>query len=82
MATLKIHHIGYLVKKIEKAKQGFKVLGYHTEQDTVYDSIRKVEICFMTKDDCRIELGLSCFRGFCRRRSAQALQEQPVPYLL
>lgn len=56
MATLKIHHIGYLVKKIEKAKQGFKVLGYHTEQDTVYDSIRKVEICFMTKDDCRIEL--------------------------
>lgn len=56
MPTLKIHHIGYLVKKIEKAKQSFKVLGYDTEQDTVYDSIRKVDICFMIKDGYRIEL--------------------------
>ena len=56
MPTLKIHHIGYLVKKIEKAKQAFTALGYLVEQDTVYDDIRKVEICFLIKDGYRIEL--------------------------
>lgn len=56
MSTLKIHHIGYLVKKIEKAKQTFGALGYLTEQDTVYDDIRKVDICFMVKDEYRVEL--------------------------
>lgn len=56
MPNLKIHHIGYLVKKIEKAKQAFEALGYRTQQDTVYDDIRKVDICFLQKDGCRIEL--------------------------
>ncbi len=56
MPSLKIHHIGYLVKKIEKAKQTFEALGYHVEQDTVRDEIRKVDICFLTKDDYRVEL--------------------------
>lgn len=56
MPTLKIHHIGYLVKKIEKAKKTFEVLGYHIEQDTVYDEIRKVDICFLIKDGYRVEL--------------------------
>lgn len=56
MSILKIHHIGYLVKKLEKAKQTFEALGYHVEQDTVYDAIRKVDICFLVKDGYRIEL--------------------------
>lgn len=56
MPSLKIHHIGYLVKKIEKAKQTFEALGYHVEQDTVRDEIRKVDICFLTKDGYRVEL--------------------------
>lgn len=56
MTTLQIHHIGYLVKKIEKAKQTFESLGYHVEQDTVYDDIRKVDICFLNKDGYRVEL--------------------------
>lgn len=56
MPTLNIHHIGYLVKKIEKAKQTFLALGYHIEQDTVYDGLRKVDICFLKKDGYRIEL--------------------------
>lgn len=56
MPTLKIHHIGYLVKKIEKAKKTFEALGYHIEQDTVYDEIRKVEICFLIKNGYRVEL--------------------------
>ena len=56
MPALKVHHIGYLVKKIEKAKQAFEALGYQTEQDTVRDNIRKVDICFLVKDGYRIEL--------------------------
>lgn len=56
MSNLKIHHIGYLVKKIDRAKQTFEALGYRTEQDTVYDDVRKVDICFLVKDGYRIEL--------------------------
>lgn len=56
MSTLKIHHIGYLVKKIEKAKQTFEALGYLTEQDIICDEIRKVRICFLIKDGYRVEL--------------------------
>lgn len=54
--TLKIHHIGYLVKKIDAAIGSFSRLGYQVTQNTVYDDIRKVNICFMEKDGCRIEL--------------------------
>lgn len=56
MSHLKIHHIGYLVKKIDRAKQTFKTLGYRIEQDTVYDDIRKVDICFLVKEGYRVEL--------------------------
>lgn len=56
MTGLTVHHIGYLVKNIEKAKQTFLSLGYRIEQDTVYDEIRKVNICFLQKDGYRIEL--------------------------
>lgn len=56
MSALSVHHIGYLVKKIEKAKQTFLALGYLIEQDTVYDDIRKVNICFLTRDGYRVEL--------------------------
>lgn len=56
MSNLKIHHIGYLVKKLEQAKRTFEALGYLVEQDTVYDDIRKVNICFLIKDGYRVEL--------------------------
>lgn len=56
MPTLKVHHIGYLVKKIEPAIHSFQNLGYEITQHTVYDEIRKVNICFMAKDGYCIEL--------------------------
>lgn len=56
MSTFQIHHIGYLVKNMEKAKQTFTALGYQTKQDTVCDPIRDVTICFLEKDGYRIEL--------------------------
>ena len=54
--ALKVHHIGYLVKKLEASINAFEKLGYRTLQDTVYDEIRKVNICFMEKDGYLIEL--------------------------
>lgn len=53
---MKIHHIGYLVRKIDIAKNTFLQLGYTVTQDTIYDEIRKVNICFIEKDGYLIEL--------------------------
>lgn len=56
MPALKIHHIGYLVKRTEPAIRTLKALGYRITQDTVFDEIRQVSICFLEKDGYRIEL--------------------------
>ncbi len=56
MIHLTIHHIGYLVKKINQAIDEFERLGYTAVSETVYDDFRKVHICFMEKDGYRIEL--------------------------
>ena len=51
-----IHHIGYLVKKLERARLAFEALGYGVEQETIRDECRKVDIVFLSKDGYRIEL--------------------------
>lgn len=56
MLSLKVHHIGYLVKKMDAAILSFSNLGYRITQDTIYDDLRKVNICFMEKDGYSIEL--------------------------
>ena len=53
---MKIHHIGYLVKNLEKAQKAFIELGYRIEQETVYDDYRQIDICFLEKDGYRIDL--------------------------
>lgn len=58
MNTLKIHHIGYLVKKINAAVKEFEHLGFTLIQDITYDNYRKVNICFLEKDGYTIELSL------------------------
>lgn len=54
--ALKVHHIGYLVKKMDAAISSFGKLGYKLTKDTAYDDIRQVNICFMEKDGYCIEL--------------------------
>lgn len=51
-----IHHIGYLVKKLERARLAFEALGYGVEQETIRDEFRKVDIVFLSKDGYRVEL--------------------------
>lgn len=53
---MKIHHIGYLVKNIDKAIESFIQLGYVVEKKTIYDTARMVDICFLNKDGYCIEL--------------------------
>lgn len=53
---MRIHHIGYLVRKMDKAKAAFVDLGYTIEQDTVLDDYRQINICFLKKDGYLIEL--------------------------
>ncbi len=53
---MKIHHIGYLVKKIDRAIQAFEGLGFEREAEIVFDEYRGIDICFMVKDGYRVEL--------------------------
>ena len=53
---MKIHHIGYLVKNIEKAAKEFISLGYAVEKDVMYDSYRDADIMFLINDELRVEL--------------------------
>ena len=53
---MKIHHIGYLVKKLEKAAAEFKKLGYVPQGEATNDTFRKVDILFLEKDGYVVEL--------------------------
>ncbi|URZ15986.1 VOC family protein [Clostridium felsineum] len=53
---MKVHHIGYAVKCIDKALEKFKQLGYTEETEVVKDDIREVYIKFIINDGYRIEL--------------------------
>ena len=53
---LTVHHIGYLVKNIEKATAQFESLGYSIINEKCYDDYRKVDIVFLEKDGYTVEL--------------------------
>ena len=53
---MKIHHVGYLVKKIDKAKAALERLGYTLVKEVINDEYRKVDICFLEKGGYVIEL--------------------------
>lgn len=53
---MRVHHIGYLVKKMDKAIPQFESLGFVSEGDIVYDKIRDIDIMFMVNGEYRIEL--------------------------
>lgn len=53
---MKIHHIGYLVKKFDRAVREFEALGYKKKSDVTYDEYRKINILFIEKDGYTVEL--------------------------
>jgi len=54
--NLTVHHIGYLVKNIDKAVDEFIKLGYQIKSEKVYDEYRKVDIIFLENNAYCIEL--------------------------
>lgn len=52
---MRVDHIGYAVKDMERARKAFEALGYVFE-DIVVDEARNVYICFGEDDSQRIEL--------------------------
>ena len=53
---MKIHHIGYLVKRLEKAAAELEKLGYVRQGEVTDDTYRKVDILFLEKDGYVVEL--------------------------
>lgn len=53
---MKVHHVGYLVKKIEKAAVAFEALGYTRISRLTADEDRGIDILFLEKDGYVIEL--------------------------
>jgi len=53
---MKIHHVGYLVKKLDKALIAFEGLGYEVIQGNVFDAMRGINIVFLSKDGYTVEL--------------------------
>lgn len=53
---MRVHHIGYLVKKIDRAIPQFEKLGFVKNGEIVYDEIRDIDILFMNNDAYCIEL--------------------------
>ena len=68
---MKIDHIGYAVKRIDRAMSSFEKLGY-TFESIVEDTDRNVKLAFGEKDGYRIELVSPLDRG----------QESPVDQYL
>lgn len=53
---MEIDHIGYLVKKIGKAKEEFTELGFVEEGECVYDPVRDIDVLFLNNGAYRVEL--------------------------
>ena len=53
---MKVHHIGYLVKKLARAQKTFEMLGYACEGDVTHDESRGIDILFMVNGTERVEL--------------------------
>lgn len=53
---MKINHIGYLVKNLDKSLNAFLKLGYKIKQKTILDEYRQIKICFIEKNGYVIEL--------------------------
>ena len=51
-----IHHIGYLVKKLDRAVASFEKLGYKLTVPPEWDSGRQAHICFLENGGYCVEL--------------------------
>ncbi len=76
---MRVDHIGYAVKDIEKAKKAFTALGY-TFGETIDDSDRNVYLSFGTLDDTCVELVAPADRSTLSPVDMQLGKLGPTPY--
>ena len=53
---MKVHHVGYLVKRLARSEEAFVRLGYEIEREVCYDHVRDVNISFLKNGSERVEL--------------------------
>lgn len=53
---MRVHHIGYLVRKVERAAQTLEALGYVREGNVTRDEFRGIDILFLVNGETRVEL--------------------------
>jgi methylmalonyl-CoA/ethylmalonyl-CoA epimerase len=53
---MKMHHIGYAVRKIDEAFKYFKLLGFSIASEVTEDTLRNVRICFIENNGVQVEL--------------------------
>lgn len=53
---MEVHHIGYLVKKINSSIKAFEMLGYRLSGAPVWDELREAYICFLENETYCVEL--------------------------
>ena len=51
-----VHHLGYLVKDINKARQAFAALGFACVSEPFYDTDEDAELQFLRNGSCTVEL--------------------------
>ncbi len=66
---MEIHHIGYLVKNMNKAVSAFEALGYDLTTPPTWDDARKAHLCFMT---CGGVLLCGAYNAAARKRALSA----------
>ena len=57
---MRVHHVGYLTKRLAESECAFCALGYFVEQPALYDPIRKARISFLRNESYRVELIEPC----------------------
>ena len=77
---MRIHHIGYLVRDMGRAREAFLRLGYEDVSGVVPDALRRVELCFLQKDGCTVEL--VCSAGPDSAVAGLVKRYQNAPYHL
>ncbi len=53
---MRIHHVGYLTKKLPAARKRFIQLGFQVEKEISYDAYREIMVEFLINGVYRIEL--------------------------
>ena len=79
MGELKMHHIGYAVSKMEKAAEGFGILGYRVGE-IVHDASRNVDICFLEHPIGRERIELVAPAGPGNAVEETLRRNGPMPY--